>query len=43
MLDENLLTKENFETIHEIEKNQSLNLHEKGIVNFILSKREKKK
>jgi len=42
MLDENLLTKENFETIHEIEKNQSLNLHEKGIVNFILSKKEKK-
>ena len=41
-LDENYLTEENFETILKINKNEKLNLYEKGIINFILSKKEKK-
>ena len=42
-LDESYLTDKNYTNINKIKKNQNLNYYEKGIVNFILSKKEKKK
>tara|TARA_B110000003_G_scaffold276501_1_gene323347 strand:- start:4262 stop:5629 length:1368 start_codon:yes stop_codon:yes gene_type:complete len=41
-LNENFLTNKHFEVIREIEKKLKLNLYEKGIIKFILSKKQKK-
>ena len=41
-LNENYLTEENFKNINQILKIQKLNLYERGIANFLLSKQEKK-
>ena len=41
-LNENYLTDENFKIINQIKKIEKLSLYEKGIINFLLSKKEKK-
>ena len=41
-LNENYLTQDNYDKIDKIVKNQKLNFYEKGIINFIFSKKEKK-
>jgi tetratricopeptide (TPR) repeat protein len=41
-LDENYLTDKDYININKIKKSQNLSLYEKGIVSFILSKKEKK-
>ncbi len=41
MLNFDYLTEENFKNLLEINKNSKLNIYEKGIVNFLLSKKEK--
>ena len=41
-LDENFLTEENYKNIYSIVKTRNLSIYDKGIINFILSKKEKK-
>ena len=43
MLDEKSFTDNIFDTLLEIEKKQKLTLYDKGILNFLLSKKEKRK
>jgi tetratricopeptide (TPR) repeat protein len=41
-LDESFLTDTNYKKINDIYKNKNLNYYDKGVINFILAKREKK-